>query len=39
MKKGKGGARCCKIVTSPSLPEGEAEFDIGPEGICAFTAK
>lgn len=39
MKKGKGGARCCKIMSSPSLPDAEAEFEVGPEGICSFTAK
>lgn len=33
LKKGRGDARICKILQSPSLPEGEAEFCIHEEGI------
>jgi DNA repair protein RAD51 len=33
IKKGRGEARVAKIVASPSLPEREASFAIGPEGI------
>jgi len=32
-RKGKGDQRICKIYDSPSLPEGEAVFAIGPGGI------
>jgi len=32
-RKGKGQTRICKIYDSPSLPEGEAMFAIGPGGI------
>merc|ERR1719281_1579065 len=30
LRKGKGENRICKIYDSPSLPEGEAQFAIGP---------
>lgn len=33
-KKGRGENRTVKIVSSPSLPEKDASFGIGPEGIC-----
>lgn len=33
IKKGRGETRICKIVASPSLPEREASFMIGPEGV------
>jgi DNA repair protein RAD51 len=32
-RKGKGQTRICKIFDSPSLPEGEAMFEIGEGGI------
>lgn len=32
-RKGKGDQRICKVIDSPNLPEGEATFSIGPEGI------
>lgn len=32
-RKGKGTTRVCKIYDSPNLPEGEAQFAIGPGGI------
>ena len=34
LKKGRGETRTCKIISSPSLPERDASFSIGPEGIC-----
>ncbi|KAI8463445.1 MAG: DNA recombination and repair protein Rad51 [Monoraphidium minutum] len=34
IKKGRGETRIAKIVASPSLPEREATFGIGPEGVC-----
>lgn len=34
LKKGRGENRVVKIVSSPSLPEREATFGIGPEGVC-----
>jgi DNA repair protein RAD51 len=34
IKKGRGETRIAKIMASPSLPEREATFGIGPEGVC-----
>lgn len=34
LKKGRGENRTCKIVSSPLLPERDATFAIGPEGVC-----
>ncbi len=34
VKKSRGETRVIKIVASPSLPEKEATFQIGNEGIC-----
>jgi DNA repair protein RAD51 len=34
LKKGRGENRQCKIMASPSLPEREATFGIGAEGVC-----
>ena len=34
LKKGRGENRTCKIVSSPSLPERDATFAVGPEGVC-----
>lgn len=34
LKKGRGENRVVKIVSSPSLPEREATFGIGVEGVC-----
>lgn len=33
LKKGRGENRIVKIVSSPSLPEREASFSIGPDGV------
>lgn len=33
LRKGKGATRICKIYDSPSLPEGEAQFEIFEGGI------
>eukprot|EP00123_Amoebidium_parasiticum_P017001 comp23673_c0_seq1/m.40520 comp23673_c0_seq1/g.40520 ORF comp23673_c0_seq1/g.40520 comp23673_c0_seq1/m.40520 type:complete len:341 (-) comp23673_c0_seq1:340-1362(-) len=33
LRKGRGENRICKIYDSPCLPEAEAMFSIGPEGI------
>ena len=33
LKKGRGENRTCKIISSPSLPERDASFSIGVEGI------
>jgi DNA repair protein RAD51 len=38
-RKGKGETRICKIYDSPSLPEGEAMFAIGPGGITNAEGK
>ncbi|GBF99352.1 DNA repair protein RAD51 [Raphidocelis subcapitata] len=34
IRKGRGETRVAKIVASPSLPEREASFGIGNEGVC-----
>ena len=34
LKKGRAETRIAKIVASPSLPERDATFAIGQEGIC-----
>ena len=34
LKKGRGESRICKIIASPSLPERDATFGIGAEGVC-----
>merc|ERR1719379_298612 len=34
LRKGKGNTRICKIYDSPSLPEGEAMFEICEDGCC-----
>ena len=34
LKKGRGENRVVKIMASPSLPEREATFGIGAEGVC-----
>ncbi|KAI8621073.1 Rad51 protein [Chytriomyces sp. MP71] len=33
LKKGAGENRICKVYDSPNLPEAEAQFSIGPDGI------
>ncbi|GFR50608.1 hypothetical protein Agub_g12691 [Astrephomene gubernaculifera] len=33
LRKGRGENRVVKIIASPSLPEREAQFSIGPEGV------
>jgi len=33
LRKGRGETRICKIYDSPCLPEAEAQFSIGPDGI------
>mgnify|MGYP002423818325 CR=1 FL=1 len=33
LKKGKGDSRICHVADSPCLPETDAVFAIGPEGI------
>jgi DNA repair protein RAD51 len=38
LRKGKGNTRICKIYDSPSLPEGEAMFEITEGGIRDATA-
>jgi len=38
-KKGRGENRSCKVYDSPSLPEGDATFAIGAEGITDASDK
>ena len=33
LRKGRGETRVAKIISSPSMPEADASFSIGPEGI------
>lgn len=33
LRKGRAGACVCKVFDSPNLPEAEASFKIGPEGV------
>ena len=33
LRKGRGETRVCKVIDSPCLPESEAMFAIGPQGI------
>lgn len=37
LSKGRGELRKCKVYDSPCLPEGDAEFAIGPQGIVDAT--
>ena len=37
LRKGRGDTRICKIYDSPCLPEAEATFAIGQDGICDAT--
>jgi DNA repair protein RAD51 len=39
LKKGKGDSRICHVADSPCLPETEAIFAIGPEGIVDAAPK
>ena len=34
LRKGRGDTRVCKVIDSPCLPEAEAMFSIGANGIC-----
>jgi hypothetical protein len=33
LRKGRGENRICQIYDSPTLPESECQFSIGPQGI------
>ena len=39
LKKGKGDSRICHVADSPCLPESDAIFAIGPEGIVDAAPK
>ena len=39
LKKGKGDSRICHVADSPCLPETDAVFAIGPEGIVDAAPK
>jgi DNA repair protein RAD51 len=39
LKKGKGDSRICHVADSPCLPETDAIFAIGPEGIVDAAPK
>lgn len=34
LKKGRGENRICEVYDSPSLPESQATFALGDQGIC-----
>ena len=36
LRKGKGEQRVAKVVMSPSMPEGEASFSLGADGVNEF---
>lgn len=37
LRKGRGENRICTVVDSPTLPEGDAQFALGPKGVCDAT--
>lgn len=37
LRKGRGENRICTVVDSPTLPEGDAQFALGPKGVCDST--
>jgi len=39
LKKGKGDTRVCHVADSPCLPESDAIFAIGPEGVIDAAIK
>jgi DNA repair protein RAD51 len=34
LRKGRGENRICTVVDSPTLPEADAQFALGPSGVC-----
>lgn len=37
LRKGRGENRICTVFDSPTLPEADAQFAIGPKGVCDAT--
>uniref|UniRef100_A0A7S2EBM1 DNA repair protein RAD51 homolog n=1 Tax=Trieres chinensis TaxID=1514140 RepID=A0A7S2EBM1_TRICV len=37
LRKGRGENRICTVFDSPTLPEADAQFAVGPKGICDAT--
>jgi DNA repair protein RAD51 len=37
LRKGRGENRICTVYDSPTLPEADAQFAIGPSGVCDCT--
>lgn len=37
LRKGRGENRICTVFDSPTLPEADAQFAIGPQGVCDAT--
>ena len=37
LRKGRGENRVCTVFDSPTLPEADAQFAVGPNGICDVT--
>ncbi len=37
LRKGRGENRICTVFDSPTLPEADCQFAVGPAGICDAT--
>jgi DNA repair protein RAD51 len=37
LRKGRGDNRICTVFDSPTLPEADAQFAVGPAGVCDAT--
>jgi len=37
LRKGRGENRICTVFDSPTLPEADAQFALGPQGVCDAT--
>ena len=37
LRKGRGENRICTVFDSPTLPEADAQFALGPQGVCDCT--
>ena len=37
LRKGRGENRICTVFDSPTLPEADAQFAVGPQGVCDCT--
>jgi DNA repair protein RAD51 len=37
VRKGRGETRIATVVDSPTLPESDCQFALGPQGVCDVT--